>query len=397
MVKYIKESNSVRKRCFMKSKLVINLIKAHNQKEESIFEEAVEQLASDEEKKGNRLIANEIRETYGQGKKYQKRGSSPVEDMVFSIQNTGVLPKDKDSTLDLIEVYKSKINLNDVALPQTTINAIEQVVDEQKSLEVLLNKGVRPSNRILLCGPPGCGKTMTANAIAGELNLPIAYVKLDALVSSYLGQTGTNIRKVFEFVKDKRIVLFLDEFDAIAKKRDDSQELGELKRVVTTLLQNLDMMNSNVLLLSATNHHHLLDPAIWRRFDKSILLDKPEDAERIKIINLYLSKVLSEYEVDVETIEILSKGMSGSDLTGFLEVLAKYVFINNCDKEIDKELIGKIWLEEKLLFVRKESKDYYSALRELQQNGLSLRMLEQITGIPKSTIDYNLKKEEINE
>lgn len=381
----------------MKSKLVINLIKAHNQKEESIFEEAVEQLASDEEKKGNRLIANEIRETYGQGKKYQKRGSSPVEDMVFSIQNTGVLPKDKDSTLDLIEVYKSKINLNDVALPQTTINAIEQVVDEQKSLEVLLNKGVRPSNRILLCGPPGCGKTMTANAIAGELNLPIAYVKLDALVSSYLGQTGTNIRKVFEFVKDKRIVLFLDEFDAIAKKRDDSQELGELKRVVTTLLQNLDMMNSNVLLLSATNHHHLLDPAIWRRFDKSILLDKPEDAERIKIINLYLSKVLSEYEVDVETIEILSKGMSGSDLTGFLEVLAKYVFINNCDKEIDKELIGKIWLEEKLLFVRKESKDYYSALRELQQNGLSLRMLEQITGIPKSTIDYNLKKEEINE
>lgn len=381
----------------MKSKLVINLIKAHNQKEESIFEEAVEQLASDEEKKGNRLIANEIRETYGQGKKYQKRGSSPVEDMAFSIQNTGVLPKDKDSTLDLIEVYKSKINLNDVALPQTTINAIEQVVDEQKSLEVLLNKGVRPSNRILLCGPPGCGKTMTANAIAGELNLPIAYVKLDALVSSYLGQTGTNIRKVFEFVKDKRIVLFLDEFDAIAKKRDDSQELGELKRVVTTLLQNLDMMNSNVLLLSATNHHHLLDPAIWRRFDKSILLDKPEDAERIKIINLYLSKVLSEYEVDVETIEILSKGMSGSDLTGFLEVLAKYVFINNCDKEIDKELIGKIWLEEKLLFVRKESKDYYSALRELQQNGLSLRMLEQITGIPKSTIDYNLKKEEINE
>lgn len=382
----------------MKSKLVINLIKAHNHKEESLFSEAVEKLALDEEKKGNRLTANEIRETYIEGKQYERRGSnSPVEEMAYTVQNIGSLPKDKDSALELIEVYMSKINLNDVALPETTMSAIEQVVSEQNSLDVLLNKGVRPSNRILLCGPPGCGKTMTANAIAGELNLPIAYVKLDALVSSYLGQTGTNIRKVFEFVKNKRIVLFLDEFDAIAKKRDDSQELGELKRVVTTLLQNLDMMSSNVLLLSATNHHHLLDPAIWRRFDKSILLDKPEDAERIKIINMYLSKVLPEYEIDVETIVMLSKSMSGSDLISFLESLAKYIFINNCGNKISKELIGKIWLEEKLLFASKESTDYYLALRELHRNGLSLRMLEQISGIPKSTIDYNFKKEEQNE
>ena len=381
----------------MKSKLVINLIKSYSESEDS-FNEAVEKLAKDEEKKGNRLIASEIRKSYELGKsKKNKTSESPVSEMAFSIQNTGVLPRDKDSTLELLDVYKSKIKLEDVALPTPTLKAIEQVLIEQNSLEELIAREVQPSNRILLCGPPGCGKTMTANAIAGELDLPIAYVKLDALVSSYLGQTGTNIRKIFEFVKDKRIILFLDEFDAIAKKRDDAQELGELKRVVTTLLQNLDMMNSNVLLLAATNHHHLLDSAVWRRFNKSILLDKPEDDERMKIIDIYLSKVLSNHLTDKKAIQILSKGMSGAELRNFLDSIAKYVIIEKYNNKIDKEIIGKVWLEQKLLFISKESQEYYSVLKELKNNGLSLRMLEQITGIPKSTIDYNLKKEENNE
>ncbi|WP_311479864.1 AAA family ATPase [uncultured Anaerococcus sp.] len=381
----------------MKSKLVINLIKSYSESEDS-FNEAVEKLAEDEEKKGNRLIASEIRKSYQISKsKKNKTADRSVSDMVFSVQNAGVLPRDKDSALELIDIHKSKIKLDDVALPTPTLKAIKQVLIEQKSLEELIARGVQPSNRILLCGPPGCGKTMTANAIAGELNLPIAYVKLDALVSSYLGQTGTNIRKIFEFIKDKRLILFLDEFDAIAKKRDDAQELGELKRVVTTLLQNLDMMNSNVLLLAATNHHHLLDSAVWRRFNKSILLEKPEDDERMKIIENYLSKVLSNYETDKKTIQILSKEMSGAQLKNFLDSIAKYVIIERYNKEIDKEIIGKVWLEQKLLFVSKESQEYYSVIKELKDNGLSLRMLEQITGIPKSTIDYNLKKGESNE
>lgn len=381
----------------MKSRLVINLIKSYGENEAS-FNEAVEILAKDEERKGNRLIASEIKKAFELGKSKKNRtADSPVSDIAFSVQNVGVLPRDKDSALELLDVYKSKIKLEDVALPTTTLKAIEQVLVEQKSLEELITRGVQPSNRILLCGPPGCGKTMTANAIAGELNLPIAYVKLDALVSSYLGQTGTNIRKIFEFVKDKRLILFLDEFDAIAKKRDDAQELGELKRVVTTLLQNLDMMNSNVLLLAATNHHHLLDSAVWRRFNKSILLDKPEAIERMKIIDSYLSKVLSNYETDKETIQILSKGMSGAQLKNFMDSIAKYVIIEKYNKKIDKEIVGKVWLEQKLLFLIKESQEYYSVLRELKDNGLSLRMLEHITGIPKSTIDYNLKKEETDE
>ena len=154
-----------------------------------------------------------------------------------------------------------------------------------------------PTNRILLCGPPGCGKTLTANAIASEIGIPVAYVKLDGLISSYLGQTGTNIRKIFDYVKNKRIVLFLDEFDAIAKKRDDANELGEMKRVVMTLLQNMDAMPANVFLIAATNHHHLLDSALWRRFDISLFLELPNTIQRGGIIRRFLSETLPDHKV----------------------------------------------------------------------------------------------------
>ncbi|MDG0810292.1 ATP-binding protein [Cohnella rhizosphaerae] len=111
------------------------------------------------------------------------------------------MPKDKDSALELLEVLQPKVKLTDVALPEKTKEALLQIIEEQKQATDLLSNGVSPTNRILFCGPPGCGKTLTANAIAGEINIPIAYVRLDGLVSSYLGQTGTNIRKIFEFVK----------------------------------------------------------------------------------------------------------------------------------------------------------------------------------------------------
>ncbi|PKM83668.1 MAG: ATP-binding protein, partial [Firmicutes bacterium HGW-Firmicutes-13] len=169
-------------------------------------------------------------------------------------------PRDKDSLLELYEIVKSDVDLDEVVLPESQKKILKQVIEEQKNSDNLRKHNMTPVNRVLLCGPPGCGKTMTAYALGKELNLPIAYVRLDGLISSYLGQTSTNLRKVFDSVRNQRIILFLDEFDAIAKKRDDTNELGELKRVVTTLLQNFDNMPTNVFLIAATNHDHLLDP-----------------------------------------------------------------------------------------------------------------------------------------
>ena len=247
---------------------------------------------------------------------------------------------------------------------------------------------------MLFCGPPGCGKTMTANALAKELGLPIAYVHLDGLVSSYLGQTGTNIRKIFEFVKGKRIMLFLDEFDAIAKKRDDSHELGELKRVVTTLLQNMDEMPANVFLVAATNHHHLLDPAIWRRFDISILLEEPDEMQRKKMIEKSLQDFLKEYNIDLQILVVLTDGMSGAQIQTFLQALGKFCVMNKKKgANISIEEIGKIWLKYTTLYVSQDDGDFMKALSKLQKNGVSIRTLEAITGIPRSTLSYRFNKE----
>ena len=320
MILFNSINNSVPKRGVnMKSSLVVKLIEAHSSGSEDAFKNALNILADDEEKKGNLNTSSSLRKAYVYDKKRSAAYSdSPLSEMSFSVQNAIPMPKDKDSTLELLEILTPKITLSDVALPEKTLQAVRQIVAEQKSVEKLIDRGIAPANRLLFCGPPGCGKTLTANALAGELQIPVAYVKLDGLVSSYLGQTGTNIRKIFDFVKNKRIMLFLDEFDAIAKKRDDSNELGELKRVVTTLLQNMDAMPSNVFLVAATNHHHLLDPAIWRRFNSSILLELPNVEQRTQIIERFYSEKLSEYDIDIKTLTILSEGMSGAEVQTIL-------------------------------------------------------------------------------
>ncbi len=379
----------------MKASMIINLVNAHSSGNEDQFEQALSVLIGDEERKGNSALALSLKNAYSPDKSSRSVSSrSPISSMSFSVQSHTTVPKDKDSTLDLIEVMQPKIKLCDVALSEKALNTIQQIVDEQKQSEELLKTGNFPTNSILFCGPPGCGKTMTANALAGELGLPIAYVRLDGLVSSYLGQTGTNIRKIFEFVKGKRIMLFLDEFDAIAKKRDDSHELGELKRVVTTLLQNIDEMPSNVFLVAATNHHHLLDPAIWRRFDISILIEEPNEQQREKIIAGAINNYLKDFQIDKKTLVVLTEGMSGAQICTFLRSLAKFGVMNKEKKSnIPIEEIGKIWLKHSALYVSEDSDDFLKSLSKLRESGVSVRTLEAITGIPKSTLSYRFNKE----
>ena len=384
----------------MKANFIINLVSAHSSGNEAQFEKVLSDLIHDEEKKGNSSLALSLKNAYTADKRPANSTMiSPMSSMSFSVQSAANLPKDKDSTLDLVEILQPTVTLEDVALSEKASDTIQQIIDEQKKADELLKLGVIPTNRVLLCGPPGGGKTMTANALAAELGLPIAYVRLDGLVSSYLGQTGTNIRKIFEFVKGKRIMLFLDEFDAIAKKRDDSHELGELKRVVTTLLQNLDEMQASVFLVAATNHHHLLDSAIWRRFDISILLEEPNEKQREKIISSVLSSYLKDFRVDPKTLVVLTDGMSGAQMQTFLQSLGKFCVMNKKRGDtIEIEEIGKIWLKHAALYVSEDSDDFIAALSKLQKGGISIRTLESITGIPKSTLSYRFGKEgKINE
>lgn len=373
----------------MKANLIENLIISHCIGDESKFSDAVYELIKDEEKKGNVPLATRLRKAYETKQKTKSEPEFSVSSANFTPQAAqGVTPRDKDSLLELYEIVQSNVRLEDVILPESQKNALEQLIEEQKNAENLKKHNIEPANRLLLCGPPGCGKTMTAYAIGQALSLPIAYVRLDGLVSSYLGQTSTNLRKVFDSVRNQRIILFLDEFDAIAKKRDDSNELGELKRVVTTLLQNFDNMPSNVLLIAATNHEHLLDPAIWRRFNLTITMELPNEVQRLILLQKWFKEYAIDEALDYENLAKITEGLNGAQIKELTKAAAKKYFIS---KEIKTEDVIAIFIQQQTMYSGSND-DAIKLLSEMNNKGVSLRTLAKAIGVTHSTLDYRIKK-----
>ncbi len=386
-------SNSCPEVMKLKASLVVKIIEAHCGKNEVEFKESVERLALDEEKKGNLSVAHSIRESYNTKSNRSNKVFKSNLDESFFITNSNVsLPKDKDSALELLEILTPTVSLREIALPIHTRETIEQIIYEQKNLDKLTQGGIAPINRIIFYGPPGVGKTLSAMAIAKELNIPVAYVKLDGLISSFLGQTGSNLRRIFDYVKNRRIMLFLDEFDAIAKKRDDSNELGELKRVVTTLLQNMDLMPHNVVLVAATNHHHLLDSAIWRRFNISIELKMPNYEQRDCMVRNFLESKTVEYKVDFKLICLLTDGMNGSEIKEFCNSITKHRLLSVESDEIKNDQIMNLWYRYNGVSPKNNDDELIKLLRKLKDSGLSIRNIEEITGIPRSTLSYKFGK-----
>lgn len=373
----------------MKANLIENLIVSHCTGDESKFSDAVYELIKDEEKKGNVPLAARLRKAYESKQKTKSESDFTVSSASFTPQGVqGNAPRDKDSLLELYEIVQSNIRLEDVILPESQKNALEQLIEEQKNADDLRKHKIEPANRLLLCGPPGCGKTMTAYAIGQALDLPIAYVRLDGLVSSYLGQTSTNLRKVFDSVRNQKVILFLDEFDAIAKKRDDSNELGELKRVVTTLLQNFDNMPGNVLLIAATNHEHLLDPAIWRRFNLTITMELPNEEQRLTLLQKWMHEFAITEIIDYAIIAKITEGLNGAQIKELTKSAAKKYYIN---KELKTEDIISILIQQQTMYSGSND-DVIKLLSEMNDKSISLRTLAKAIGVTHSTLDYRIKK-----
>ena len=228
------------------------------------------------------------------------------------------LPADVESQQSLVEQFAPSGPPEYPVLPKSADSELQRFVQLNKRSGDLAAAGLNPPSTLLLFGPPGCGKTMAAIAIACDLALPLFVVRLDSLLGSFLGNSAKNLRRVFDNAFSRPCVLLLDEFDVIGKMRDDEHEVGEIKRLVGSLLQNLDRLQGMQIVIAATNHHHMLDAAVWRRFDVTLHLQKPGRVEIASIIlRLTARDSLSKHEV--AAIATLSDGFSGSDITRVIE------------------------------------------------------------------------------
>lgn len=208
--------------------------------------------------------------------------------------SAAAVPADTDSRFQLLRVEQEPYLHCEPVYIDSIFQTLNRLVEERRNVQTLLEAGLEPTRTVLFTGPPGVGKTLAARWIARAVDLPLLILDLSAVMSSYLGRTGANLRHVLDYAKSTECVLLLDELDAIAKRRDDSGEIGELKRLVTVLLQQLDDWPSSGFLIAATNHSELLDPAVWRRFEQLVEFPLPDRQS----IHTYLHHLFSEIAPD---------------------------------------------------------------------------------------------------
>jgi SpoVK/Ycf46/Vps4 family AAA+-type ATPase len=240
------------------------------------------------------------------------------------------LPTDPKSKMDLVE--ETSWPVTPLFLNEGEKNVFETFSGDVANADKLISHGLAGRFNLMLSGPPGTGKSLIAGHVAAKLNKPIYTVRLDAMVSSLLGDTAKNIRNVFEFCENKGGVLFLDEVDAVAKLRDDKHEVGELKRVVNTLIQGLDSLDDKSIVIAATNHAGLLDPAIWRRFPYSINFSHPDIDLRHVMWGFFLYSDDGDSQV-LKGLATISEGLTGADIENISHAARRRSVLE--DKEIN--------------------------------------------------------------
>ncbi|WP_455951370.1 AAA family ATPase [Eubacterium sp.] len=306
------------------------------------------------------------------------------------------VPVDTESRTPLADIIYPDENNVEVIMSKANFEKLESFILSYKNADKLNNLGIGVSNTLMLYGPPGCGKTKCAYLIARELELPLVIARLDSIISSYLGTTAKNIRSLFEFTQKLPCVLFLDEFDAIAKARDDNNELGELKRVVNSLLQNVDSMSGDSLLLAATNHQQLLDPAVWRRFDYKLEIELPDREAVGKLILLFLNNVIDLKEKDILELSTLFYGSSGAEIEEIIVKSIRKAIIY--DVAFDKRDIYEEFFSSKNIIPqncdnnRKILQIKAKYLRKCNDKIFSLQTIADILGSSKTTIQKMVKE-----
>ena len=291
--------------------LILNLVKAGIRGDRAQFQKTVEALAADERSKNHGVLADRLIAYLR-----QDNGFSGLQMLSHSHPASGPL---------LTESVPRK-RLEDLILPLEVERAVTELVEEQNRADLLRSHGLEPRHRVLLVGPPGNGKTSLADAIADALSAPLMAVRYEGVIGSYLGETAQRIAQVFEHARSRQCVLFFDEFDAIGKERGDVHETGEIKRVVSSLLLQIDGLPSYVVVVTASNHPELLDRAVWRRFELRLELPAPGEKEIEEWFRRFEGRTGLVLGTSHRSLARGLRGASFSEIEGFgMDVLRRIV------------------------------------------------------------------------
>ncbi|HVC98851.1 MAG TPA: ATP-binding protein [Pirellulales bacterium] len=293
-----------------RSDLLIALVKAGSSGDQALFRKTVEALIAEERSKRHEVLASRLADELG------RNGAG--------LHRSGTLTN--GSPQELFFELVPKRALDDLILPADVAAACRELVVEHQRSELLRSYGLQPRHRILLAGSPGNGKTSLAEALANALTFPLIVARYEGLIASYLGETASRLRRLFDYVRTRQCVLFFDEFDTIGKERGDEHETGEIKRVVSSLLLQIDDLPQHVVVVTATNHPELLDRAAWRRFQLRLELPPPTKAQ----IEAYFERFTKGLEfsrgLSPRTLAEKLAGTSYAELEEFIaDVARQYV------------------------------------------------------------------------
>jgi SpoVK/Ycf46/Vps4 family AAA+-type ATPase len=263
------------------------LLKSHLEGDDARFFSVAMQVAAHEAKLGHGKLAEELRALIDQAK--ARRGlSAQVGEKAIPIS------RPRGELAGLLTVTYPKARLGEMVLDNVLASQLNRIVREQRQASQILAHGLRPRRKLLLMGPPGTGKTMTASVLAGELGLPLFQVRLDGLITKYMGETAAKLRQVFEATDRTRGVYFFDEFDAIGSQRGLANDVGEVRRILNSFLQMIEQDESHSLIIAATNHPEILDHALFRRFDDVLHYELPIEAQITSVLKSRLGKMAAK-------------------------------------------------------------------------------------------------------
>ncbi|WP_378187860.1 AAA family ATPase [Aquimarina sp. W85] len=300
-----------------------SLIKSFSEGDDSRFYATAMQIAAAEARKGRQALAEELKKIIQDSKK------SKINDGALKRLPINSAQKELN---DLLEFTRPDDKLKDMVLSINLKKSIQRILDEQLQIEKLRQHNLFPRKKILLTGPPGCGKTMTARVISNELSIPLFVIRLDGLISRYMGESIAKLRLIFDTMKEFRAVYLFDEFDSIGTTRNQGNEVGEIKRVLNSFLLQIEKDDSNSLIIAATNMPKNLDEALFRRFDDIITYPLPTEEQ---ICEYYKRELLKSELIDDNVLKKISKksiGLNFSDLEKICQDFLKNIIVYGKEK-----------------------------------------------------------------